>query len=196
LNREELTTRQLQALETRNRLFNCAHKLLRQKEYKDITIREIVTAAGVSIGTFYLYFPSKLDVYYQTFVIADDYFENVVKHNLTQPTANERILAFFDHYAGYNANEAGIRLAKLLYNSDNPYFNRNNDFGIVSVLTRLIADGIQSGELKTASDAKTISRYMMIAARGVVYDWCATNGNYDLKTDMRTYMSFLIRAIC
>jgi len=187
--------RQLQAMETRNRLFDCAHELLRSKDFKDITIRDIVRAAGVSTGTFYLYFHSKLDVYYQTYAIADRYFSDVVAPLLDQPTAKERIIAFFDHYAAYNVQQSGLRLAKVLYNSDNRYFNRASDNGMVAILTSVIADGIASGELDAKGTPRELARYLMIAARGVCYDWCSLDGSYDLNAEMRKFIGFFLHAL-
>jgi AcrR family transcriptional regulator len=192
---KELNSRRIQAIETRNRLFECAHKLLREHDFKNITIRDICKDAGVSIGTFYLYFPSKLDVYYQTYEIADRYFEERVAPKLTQSAVKERIAAFFDNYATYNAAEAGLRLTRLLYNSDNKYFNRNNNYGIVKVLNDLISEGIANGELKRAHDAEKIAKRMMIAARGLVYHWCLSDGKYDLNAEMNEYINMILNAI-
>ena len=73
---ETRLARSEQAHQTRQRLFDAAYALLQVVPFENITIRNIVELAGVSTGTFYLYFPSKLDVYYETYVIADKYFVN------------------------------------------------------------------------------------------------------------------------
>jgi AcrR family transcriptional regulator len=94
----KLTHRQLQAIETRNRLFVAAHELLKKKDYDSITIKEIVKRVGTSIGSFYLYFKSKLDEYYQTYEKPTNrYFDEFVAKSLDEGNAKDQIPSFFRH---------------------------------------------------------------------------------------------------
>ena len=61
---ETKTKRQLQAEQTKDRLFNAAVDLLSERDFDDITIRDIVARANVSIGTFYNYYSTKMEVFY------------------------------------------------------------------------------------------------------------------------------------
>ena len=88
--------RKLQAEQTKDKLFFAADALLSEKKYEDITIRDIISKAGVSIGTFYHYFPTKLDVFYETYRVADYYFENVVAPQLNESSSYENILKYAD----------------------------------------------------------------------------------------------------
>lgn len=54
-------TRKAQA--TRQRQLDAAEKLFAQKGYFDTSIVDITQAAGVALGTFYLYFPGKLAIF-------------------------------------------------------------------------------------------------------------------------------------
>lgn len=98
------TRRQLQAEQTKDKLFEAAVSLLAEKDFEQITIRDIVAKAHVSIGTFYNYYSTKMEVFYETYRVADHYFSEVVAPALTQGTVYERILAFFDYYAHYNSD--------------------------------------------------------------------------------------------
>ena len=93
------TRRQLQAEQTKDKLFEAAVSLLAEKDFEQITILDIVAKAHVSIGTFYNYYSTKMEVFYETYRVADHYFSEVVAPALTQGTVYERILAFFDYYA-------------------------------------------------------------------------------------------------
>ena len=188
------TRRQLQAQETKRRLFSAAIRLLEERDYDQITIRDIVSLAGVSVGTFYLYFPSKLDVFYETYREADSYFEEKISPRLNLPTARENILLFFDCYARYNADVGGMKLSKLLYQPDNRYFSRQGEHGIPAVLTRAIEKGQASRELQRDVPAREICDFMMIAARGLVYNWCTRDAGYDLPKAMARYAPRLLAA--
>ncbi len=193
-NSKEKKRRQLQAEETKIRLFEAAFALLRERDFSDITIRDIVARAGVSIGTFYVYFPSKLDVFYETYTIADSYFENEVAPHLTESNVADRILHFFQSYAYYNAEVTGIKLTKLLYNPNNKYFLRPGNYGMLRVLTSLITQDISKEGTVCGQMPQTIAEFLMISARGLVYNWCTQDAGYDLGQAMEKYVKYLLKA--
>ncbi|MCD8324884.1 MAG: TetR/AcrR family transcriptional regulator [Clostridiales bacterium] len=186
-------SRKQQAEETRLLVFNTALSLLEERDFEEITIRDIVKAAGVSIGTFYNYFSSKLDVYYETYFLADAYFEEEVAPLLTQSTLRERLLFLFDRYAAYSSEITSMSLTKILYNSNNKHFMRQTDTGIIPVLTRTLQQGMDSGELVCEESATEIASFLMIAARGQVYDWCIHDGSYILREAMAGMIGKLLR---
>lgn len=188
------TKRQLQAEQTKNRVFYAAVQLLAEKEFDDITIRDIITRAEVSIGTFYHYYATKLDVFYETFRMADDYFIDEVAPSLTQKTTYENILLFFNHYATYNAIKIDRQMLRLLYNPSNTFFNRDPHQGMHGVLVDLIEQGFKKGEIFTCDSAEYIARYLMICTRGLVYNWCTTNYAYDLHAEMHRFVTLLLKA--
>ena len=118
---ENKSRRQLQAEQTKDNLFIAAVELLTEKDFDDITIRDIVARAQVSIGTFYNYYSTKMEVFYETYRIADHYFTETVAPLLSQGTVLERIMAFFDYYAHYSSDLTDMRMTKLLYNPDNTF---------------------------------------------------------------------------
>lgn len=191
---EEKGKRQIQAEQTKDKLFFAADALLSEKNYEDITIRDIIAKAGVSIGTFYHYFPSKLDVFYETYRVADHYFEEVVEPQLKEGTTYENILKFADQYAYYSCDKTHPQLIYLLYNARNPHFNRNYDQGMAGVLTRLIQQGIDSGEIRGEDTALQIAEYLMVTMRGLVYNWATMEQSYDLSQRMAWYLPRLLKA--
>lgn len=60
---ENKSRRQLQSEQTKDRLFHAAMELLAERNFDDITIRDIVARAEVSIGTFYNYYSTKMEVF-------------------------------------------------------------------------------------------------------------------------------------
>lgn len=189
----EKTSRQKQAEETKRHIFNVALKMLDEQGYEAIKVRDIAEAAGVSVGTFYNYYETKLDVFYETYILADEYFARTVASSLTQPTARERILRLFDEYARYSSEITDMSLTKLLYNSDNRWFNRESDEGIVPLLRQQVQFGLDRGEL-TGGSATDIAQFLMVATRGLVYNWCTRNGEYPLRPAMERFVIRLLAA--
>lgn len=187
-------TRKEQAQETKQLLFDTALKLLQEKEFEKITIRDIVKEANVSIGTFYNYYATKLDVYYETYIIADEYFEHTVKPKLTKiDDITERLLTFFEHYAIYNCEITVLSLTKILYNSANKCFDRNSEVGIMPILVSILTEGLETGYLKSEMSAAELGQFLMISIRGQVYHWCTNDGNYDLKHALREHAKLLLQ---
>ncbi len=193
---DEKLTRQEQGQITRRNLFDAAYSLLQEKDFKDITINDIVTRAGVSVGAFYLYYESKLDVYYQTYTLADAYFADEVAPRVTAGGTRERLLTFFNDYAHYNSDYTSIKLTKLLYNGDNRCFIReDNGRGMRAVLQTIVTYGLQTGELDGEMTREEICDFFMNAARGLVYDWCIRDGDFDLRQAMAAYVARLYKAV-
>ena len=186
--------RQLQAEQTKDKLFYAADALLAEKDYEDITIRDIISKADVSIGTFYHYFKTKLDVFYETYRVADHYFAEVVAPQLTQPTVREQILAFFDYYAHYSSDQTQPRLVYLLYNARNPHFNRDPHHGMTGVLIAVVQRGLDSGQIRSTDTAEQIATFLMVTSRGLVYNWVTMDRSYDLPGRMRWYLERLLMA--
>ena len=185
---ENKSRRQLQAEQTKDRLFHAAVELLTEKDFDDITIRDIVARAQVSIGTFYNYYSSKMEVFYETYRIADHYFAETVAPLLAQGTALERIVAFFDCYAHYSSDLTDLRMTKLLYNPDNTLFSRDPHQGMVGVLLQILQQGLDEGTLVGGDSAEEIAEYLMVAVRGLVYNWCTRDGAYDLAAATQRFV--------
>ena len=189
---ENKSRRQLQAEQTKDKLFHAAVELLTEKDFDDITIRDIVARAQVSIGTFYNYYSSKMEVFYETYRIADQYFAETVAPLLVQGTALERIMAFFDYYAHYSSDLTDLRMTKLLYNPDNSLFSRDPHQGMVAVLIGIIQQGLDDGTLSGGDSAEEIAEYLMISVRGLVYNWCTRDGTYDLVAAVQKFVHRLL----
>lgn len=193
---ETKLTRKEQAAETKQLLFHTALKLLDEKEFDKITIRDIVAAAGVSIGTFYNYYNTKLDVYYETYIIADEYFETVVKKDLAgcqEPV--EKLLYFFDAYARYSSEVTSLKLTRILYNSANKCFDRSSDTGMFPLLASILEEGMGRGIFRTQKTAPELGQFLMISVRGQVYHWCTNDGSYNLRQAVEEHIRMLLPII-
>lgn len=49
-------------------IYNCAKELFSQKGFKDTNISEITQKAGIAVGTFYNYYPSKEKLFMDIFI--------------------------------------------------------------------------------------------------------------------------------
>lgn len=185
-----LTKRQLQAIHTKNKIYETAIELMKAKDYQDITIEEICGEAGVSVGAFYHYFLSKNDFLIEMYSRADNYFLNEVDQHLTSIDPLDQIIEYFVIYAKYN-EMIGISTMKQLYHTNNHLFITKGR-GMQNVLENIIHKGQTNGRINTKMSPEGITEYLFIAARGVTYDWCLHDANYNLSEKMQKYMKRLI----
>ncbi len=185
-----VSSRKQQALETKTRIYQTALSLMEKKNYQSITIEEISKSAGVSVGAFYHYFKSKNDIFFEIYQEADRYFEKYVATELKAAPGQPRILEYFAHYAGY-CQRVGLDTVKSLYNPDNKLFIKYDRF-MLQLLKQVVNDAQTRRLLTTTLDAQQITEYLLIAARGVVCDWCLHDGHYDLSDMMQQYITRLL----
>ncbi|MBU5310683.1 TetR/AcrR family transcriptional regulator [Tissierella carlieri] len=190
---KRLNKRQIQAQITYENIYNAAMSLVEKKGFENITVEEICTKAGVSVGSFYNYFKSKQDILNEIFRIADDYFLNTVSNVSTGQDAYENIVNFFAHYAKY-CEAIKIDQLKQIYSTSNILFIEEGRH-MQSVLKDIIDAGKESGQINTDMQSEEIVRYLFIALRGVIFDWCLHGGSYDLVEFVTNYTRRLIRII-
>ena len=187
---EKSTKRKQQALNTKNKIYETAVKLMKEGRFSQIKVEDICKEANVSIGSFYNSFSSKNDIFIAVYEVADEYFLNSVKNDLKSGDTVDRIIRFFNFYAEYNMKQ-GIDFIRQLYHVDN-YLFISKGRSMQLVLSGLIEEGQKSGKLKTYSSPEEIVTFLFVCSRGVVYDWCLHNGSYDLSERMDMYIRRLI----
>lgn len=165
---------------------------MRKKGYEAVTIREICREAGVSVGSFYVYFSTKADLLQDQLRESDNYFREIVAAELAEGPAPERIMKFVHHYAKLNV-QTGEEGMKVLYTTENKWFAKHRP--MQKVLVEVIEQGQAAGELKDEMNAGEIADMIFVFMRGCCYDWCMKKGGYDLEAAMNAYLGTLLEGI-
>ena len=185
--KQKLTNRQKQAIRTKNKIFDITISLITEHGFDNVNIEDICKAADVSVGTFYNYYKSKNEVFFEIYSRADHYFEETVKHKLKKGSTHEGILEYFDYYAIY-CEKTGVHTLTQMMNASNRNFTKEGR-AMQVLLIELLENGIETGQLHfNKSAAEICNRYFMIA-RGILFDWCLHDGEYDLRKRMKECLS-------
>ena len=190
---KSITKRQEQALETKDRIYSAAIELMDRDGFENITIADISKMAGVSVGAFYHYFTSKNDILAEIFRKADEYFSTQVIAGLKSGSIPERIIEYFDHYAKFNVR-SGMELTQQLFNPKIKFFIKK-DRPMLTILDDLIQEGQQKREIRADEDPEELSRFLLVMARGIVFEWSVYDGSYDLEAQMHKYMECLVSTL-
>lgn len=105
----------------RAELASAAASAFAERGVADTTISDIVKAAGVAQGTFYLYFDSKADVLVAVVDQIADAMLVAIEAAVSKPgaTAVEKLLGLRDVLTGFDADRTALELADFIHRSEN-----------------------------------------------------------------------------
>jgi AcrR family transcriptional regulator len=172
----------MQAIETRNKIYNTAFNLMSKKGFNNITIEDISKKAGVSVGAFYHYFKSKDDILFEVYQRADNYFRDTVKDKLKSDNSLDQIVEYFRYYARYS-EQTKIGFTIHLYNTENKFFLKKGRL-MQSILNDIIKEGQRKNEITKEKSSEDIVDLLFLVARGVIFDWGLNDGKYKLEEKM------------
>jgi AcrR family transcriptional regulator len=137
---------------TKNRIFNVAARLIGQKGYNKVSMREISEYSGVSKPTIYYYFQSKEGLYNQLFDFAlaysDTQLAEIMERNLSvKQKLTEVIKVRFRQTLTY-PDFAKFFLHLFIFMEDTPLSEKfqAEAIGRRKMLGRLIHEGVQNNE--------------------------------------------------
>lgn len=193
MTQDKQTNRQIQAQQTKDKVYQVAIHLFETKGFENITVDEICKVANVSTGTFYNVFKTKYEILDRIFELADIYFTEVVNDKIKDLDYHDAIRLFFDYYADYTL-ERGLTFTKQLYSVRNNLFAKDNR-PMVQVLNNVVQNAINKKELNSSLSSDEIVQFLFVCVRGVVYDWCLRDGKFDLKNRIHEYVTRLIQTL-
>jgi AcrR family transcriptional regulator len=204
MHKQDSRSRKEKAFETKNHLYAVADKLFTQYGFDDVSVDKIVEEAGLSKGTFYVHFESKdsllaaliseyvdkVDVDYQKFIEAFSF----------ETPAADILLRLIDNIVDVIVDTIGLERMKALYRTQltnisytgtSASYNRKLYTTITDVLTK----GIQRGEFVTVLPLGELANHMILAMRGLTYEWCIRYPDFDLKAQSRVHFMMILQGI-
>lgn len=168
-----LTKRQLQAMETKDKIYNAAIAEINKKGYSNVSIEDITTAANVAKGTFYTHFESKEAVVLYTAMQADKVYQRAyeqVRHLAFLPMVTQFVrLSYLEN------EKRGKEIIKAMvsnYFSIPDYNFYNQDRYLLRYLNVIVeagkAQGALDGRLPTSQYVNTLLSTII----GMEVLWC------------------------
>ena len=179
--KEKLTSRDLQARETREKLMRISMELIAREGYQNVTIQRICRECGVSVGTFYQYFQSKRDIITLLTRQHNEYFNQANEEEFTG-SAREIYLNYVDTYM-HRIADSGYVLSKSLMlgtleaniDSDAAGLPFQKEF-----FRRLIRYGRERGEFSDHMEADDFFAQFIVTINGILVNWIISGGRFDV----------------
>jgi AcrR family transcriptional regulator len=170
--------------EREEQLLAAARKVFRDKGYDGATVAQIVEEAGVAQGTFYLYYPSKKDVF---FALGQHLFEEMASH-VTDEVAgelplDERVRAITA--ACFDASRENSDLVKLVFfGADSVSAELQAKMAaqnpVVVALRRMFEEEIAAGRMRPI-DPDIAARLLVGFVRNAVLEAFVLGGDDDAE---------------
>ena len=197
---KKLTKRQLQAIETRKKLFVTAKELFSQYGYETVSVDDIVEKAGTSKGAFYTHFKSKDQIILEQFGEIDKFYLEEYQKIKRRKTAINQLLAFIKAQHYYVSETMGISFIKTVYYSqiikeENEKLFTDESRPLFTIVRNIIEEGQKTGEFRNDVESLELTRMITRCMRGTIYDWCVRNGEFDIMADGHKFFKLIIDSL-
>ena len=189
---------------TRQKIYETADGMLATRGYSEISVNDIIKEAGVSKGAFYYHFESK-DVLFTSLI--DDYvkrldseYESYLDTFPSDARAEDVLIELAGKIAELITMQVGFDKMKTIYKAQltNDYdtsmvlsYNR----GIYSMFSTLLARGMTRGEFRSDIPPDVLAKHMMVAFRGITYEWCIRYPDFDYKAQVLAHFDLLLKGL-
>ena len=193
-------TRKEQAELTRQKIAQTAIDLIRKNGYSKVNVSDICKRAGVSVGSFYHYFSSK-SVLATIYDRSDAALVNRIKTIGLSGNTQKKLLTLFEFQVDYVVNEFGLEMLDEMFKgrlenlSDGNVLFFSKKRPLYTNVDTLIRIAMESGELKMSRPPEFITNDILRFFRGILYDWCARSGSYNLLDNVQESMGFYIHLL-
>lgn len=169
--------------------------LIKTTPFQELSVRDICSAAGISIGTFYHYFKQKEDLLIGLLCLVDIYMEEQVFPLLTSENELENLKIIARKFASYITGH-GIERSKLISScslSDLDIFRQKRPLWLK--IAEIMARGQEKKQLTTIFPPEKLADLLLMAMRGVSVDWSRRNGSYSLTERMEEFIALFFTSL-
>jgi AcrR family transcriptional regulator len=201
---EKINLKKEQGAKTKRKLYRCAAKLFQRHHYDDVSVEKIAKAAGITKATFYSHFKSKDELYLSLLAEytsrVDEEYQAFLDTLPTDMPAADMLLALAGKIADILVYKVGYDTMKIVYRIElSRNFNteavKGYDRKLYHIMKDVLNRGFQRGEFKISLTLEELARQFVMAIRGVSFEWCIRDSNFDLKGQLVTHLKLLLDGI-
>lgn len=194
-----MTKRQENALKTRQKLLEHAEVLLKTNGFNALCVEDITRDAGVSKGTFYIYFKHKEDIVAE---ICRGYFKRIENEVAGMKNSDivEKLTLYFDKFMSavelYGINICREWIKSALYPDSAPDYNGESKWQYdVNMLKNILNNAVAAKELKNDTPVELLTHLMISELYGMMTCWCMSDGVFEPKEWTKKFAEFQLKAI-
>lgn len=181
--KEKLTSRDIQAQETKKKLLRTSMELIAKEGYRNVTVSRVCKECGVSVGTFYQYFSAKRDIIVLMDREHNEYLGSACEMAASK-SARELYLDFVEKYME-RIEESGLILSKSLMLGQLEDNVGDDEAGVHlqrEFLGKVLARGRATGEFDpNGMKDEEFFEAFSVTINGILVTWFLNHESIDLK---------------
>ena len=201
MGKERMSKRKLQALETKKKIYETALQLVIEYGFENVSVDSIVEAAAVSKGAFYVHFESKDDLV--TALVNDQTNKADLDYKSFLTTLPDHMSVFdtlvllAGKTSDFMDSTIGLENMRALYKAHlTKTANTTSSMSYSRELYKLFIDvlerGIRQGELREDIPVDSLSKHLILAIRGITFEWCIRYPELCLKEQVLDHFKILL----
>ena len=183
---EHTTKRKLQAIETKQQIFDAAMELIKEKGIEHVQIEDISQKANVSVGLFYKYFTNKSDVIAEALNIeSDTYYINAKNDLLHDLRGRDKILVFARciveyHKNNYNKIDLTHTYANMLVSPSRGQRITDEDRAIYIIISEALEEMKEDSILSQEVSVKEETKNLILLIRGTIFEYLINEEPFNI----------------
>ena len=176
--------RKLQAMETRQRIFNATMELINEKGVENVQIEDISRRANISMGLFYRYYSNVYDVMSGVRSSeCDAYYKEVRDKYLIHVRGEEKLLQFvgyvIDYHKNLNKSELTLSYVTIMTNDNHKNTIVNEERTIYQILAESLNEMKEDGVLGEDILVDTVVHNLCLLIRGTIFEYIINKESFD-----------------
>lgn len=193
-----------QGAETKKKLYESAEKLFAKYDFDAVSVEDITDAAGITKGAFYVHFESK-DALIAVLIAdyaarADTDYKAFLDSIPPDMPSSAVLLGLVEKIADVLAGTIGYENMRKVYQmllAGTVDMEGVKGYGreLYQLFYGILDRGVQRGEFKPVLPLEILSRHLVMAIRGISYEWCIRYPDFDLKEQAVEHFQLLVEGI-
>lgn len=192
--------RQVRSQQVKNQIFQAAMELMREYGYEYVTVANVCSRAGISVGSFYHHFGSKDELLAYYFDAGYEKYWEEYESKLTGDFI-EDVVVVYSMYSEYCMDQ-GLQFIKNFYTPNNKSlylgdFTKSGEkhLPIMKKSYVILQEAQKRGEIKPGEDLKQLTEDLCMLEKGLIFEWALSDGQYDLLTAVRRIMTNMLKGV-
>ena len=171
---------------TKGRIINAAWKLFYEQGYDNTTVEEIIEESQTSKGSFYHYFEGKDALLGSLSYIFDEKYESLKESRDNGQNAFETLIFLNHELFSMIENSVDMELLTRLFSTQlitkGERHLMDSSRVYYRLLRKIISEGQEKDEIIKTLPVNEIVHFYAMCERGLMYDWCLSEGSYSLTS--------------
>ena len=183
---------------TKGRIVSAAWKLFYEQGYDNTTVEDIIFESETSKGSFYHYFEGKDALLGSLSMIFDEKYEALRQEMAPDMHAVDKLIYMNHELFTMIDNTVSVELLARLFSTqlttkgEKHLLSRDRTY--FKLLHQVVRQGLERHELRGDLTANEIINDYAMFERGLMYDWCLSDGYYALARHAERLMPMFLRS--